>query len=87
MKKKFQPNYIIMKNKEGMHVPLTQRAEAIADYLEQDHWTNHPINDMPDESVIFQNVQSDDSEFLIEELDWALNVSTVRRISNLAQIK
>jgi len=25
--------------------------------------------------VIFQNVQSDDSEFLIEELDWALKVS------------
>ena len=29
-----------MRNKEGRLVPLEKRAEAIADYLEQEHWQN-----------------------------------------------
>ena len=35
LKKKFVPNYVKMKNLDGKHVPLNQRAETIADYLEK----------------------------------------------------
>ena len=47
LKKKFVPNYVKMKNLDGKHVPLNQRAETIADYLEKIHWTNpveHTVN-------------------------------------------
>ena len=40
MKSKFTPRYIQMKNRKGTLVPLKQRAEAIADYLENSHWSN-----------------------------------------------
>ena len=40
MKTKFTPRYIQMKNRKGALVPLKQRAEAIADYLENSHWAN-----------------------------------------------
>ena len=41
-KGKFSPKFIQMRNKNGMLVPLKKRAEAIADYLEQKHWSNAP---------------------------------------------
>jgi hypothetical protein len=40
LKGKFTPKYIQMKNRKGTLVPLKQRAEAIADYLENSHWSN-----------------------------------------------
>ena len=40
LKGKFTPKYIQMKNRKGTLVPLKMRAEAIADYLENSHWTN-----------------------------------------------
>ena len=42
LKGKFTPKYIQMRNKEGRLVPLNKRAEAIADYLEKEHWYNPP---------------------------------------------
>ena len=44
LKGKFTPRYIQMKNRKGTLVPLKQRAEAIADYLEQSHWNNPTKN-------------------------------------------
>ena len=40
MKSKFTPRYIQMKNRKGTLVPLKKKAEAIADYLENSHWSN-----------------------------------------------
>ena len=40
MKSKFTPRYIQMRNRKGTLVPLKKRAEAIADYLENSHWSN-----------------------------------------------
>jgi hypothetical protein len=37
---KFTPRYIQMRDRKGMLVSLTKRAEAIADYLEKEHWYN-----------------------------------------------
>ena len=44
MKSKFTPRYIQMKNRKGTLVPLKKRAEAIADYLENNHWSNPTEN-------------------------------------------
>ena len=44
MKSKFTPRYIQMKNRKGTLVPLKKRAEAIADYLENSHWSNPTTN-------------------------------------------
>jgi hypothetical protein len=40
LKGKFTPKYIQLRNKEGRLVRLEKRADAIADYLEQEHWQN-----------------------------------------------
>ena len=40
LKAKYNPKYIKMKDKDGKPVATHKRAEAIADYLEQKHWTN-----------------------------------------------
>ena len=40
LKGEFAPKYIQMRNRNGMPVPLKKRAEAIAEHLEQEHWTN-----------------------------------------------
>ena len=42
LKGKFTPKFIQMRNKNEMLVPLRKRAEAIPDYLEQQHWQNNP---------------------------------------------
>ena len=47
MKSKFTPRYIQMKNRKGTLVPLKKRAEAIADYLENSHWSNPTENGEP----------------------------------------
>ena len=47
LEKKKIPNYVKMNNSDGKHVPLTQRAQTIADYLEKIHWSNpdeHEVN-------------------------------------------
>ena len=41
LKGKFMPKFIQMRNRNGMLVPLRKRAEAIADYLEQQHEQNN----------------------------------------------
>ena len=68
-----------IKKERGVHVPLNQRAETIAQYLENTHWNNDRIYDRTmgtpsDEYIVRQN-NADESLFRIEELNWALKVS------------
>ena len=46
-KEKFTPQFVKMKNKTGMHVPLIKRAQTIAEYLETDHWINDSEHEGP----------------------------------------
>ena len=50
LKGKYTPKYIQMRNRKGTLVTLKQRAEAIADYLENNHWAN-PTKDGRPRSV------------------------------------
>ena len=47
LKGKFTPKYIQMKCRNGQLVSLKQRSEAIADYLEKEHWNNPEKADNP----------------------------------------
>ena len=64
-----------MKNKDGLHVPLNKRAEAIADYLEKEHWTNDENVTTPNSDPIAHNILCNDEPFIIEELDAAIKLS------------
>ena len=64
-----------MKNKDGIHVPLNKRAEAIADYLEKEHWTNYENNGQQDHTLLNPNITCDDNPFPIVELDEAIKLS------------
>ena len=68
-----------IKKERAVHVPLNQRAETIAQYLENTHWNNDRMYDRTmgtpsDEYIVRQN-NADESFFRIEELNWALKVS------------
>jgi len=72
LKIKFIPQYVQMKNGAGERVPLTSRAETIAEYLETNHWMNDFNIGMPDESNIWNNNGADDGPFRLDELHGAL---------------
>ena len=75
-----------MRNRKGMLVPLMRRAEAIADYLEQEHWQNKP-RDGQDRSInrgflrIITGIKEQDSKkrqtlpFTEEELEDAIKLT------------
>ena len=42
LQEKITPKFIQMRNRSGMLVPLRKRAEAISDYLEEQHWQKNP---------------------------------------------
>lgn len=74
LRTKFTPQYVQMKT-TGIHVPLNQRAETIAQYLENTHQKNDDNMGTPsDEYVVHQN-DADELLFRIEELNWAPKVS------------
>ena len=77
LKKKFQPKYVQMKSQDGKHVPLTKRAETIAQYLEQEHWKNDADMGIgnPDFSKIFDDHFADERPFSMDELKVALKAS------------
>ena len=74
-KRKFSPQFIKMKNKEGNHVPLTKRAEAIAEYLEQDHWNNTTDTGNPVTDAILEPNCANENPFDGEELNDALRLT------------
>ena len=41
LKKDCKPSYIKVRNAQGRLVPLKGRAETIATYLQDQHWSNH----------------------------------------------
>ena len=62
-----------MKNTNGEHVPIRKRAEAIAEYLETDHW--HDNGDripLENHTKIINRLGMDTSDYIITELDDAL---------------
>ena len=75
LRTKFTPQYVQMKNESGIHVPLNQRAETIAQYLENKHWKNDLDMGPPSEEYIVRHNYADESLFRLEELNWALKVS------------
>lgn len=62
------PQYVQMKNENGKHVPITQRAQAIADYLETNHLHNSLSIGMPDDAPILVNNGADEAPLTSEEL-------------------
>ena len=67
--------YVQMKHEVGRHVPVTQRAQKIADYLESKHWSNNLDVEMPYEPEIVHQNEADERPFTMEELSWSLNAS------------
>ena len=61
LKRKFTPQYVQMKNSQGNHVPVTERAQAIAEYLETKHWYNDLDKGMPDDTPILLNNGADEN--------------------------
>ena len=97
MKTKFTPRYIQMKNRKGTLVPLKQRAEAIADYLENSHWSN-PTADGSRRNICRGKLRKDDTEeklaesrakqradFTMEELNEAIQLG--KRAKLLGQME
>ena len=70
LKKKFIPNYNKMKNLDGKHVPLNQKVETIADYLEKIYWTN-PVEHAVNTGSIFENNNALEECFTMPEF-WTL---------------
>ena len=75
LKRKFTPQYVQMKNEHGKHVPIIERAQTIANYLESAHWKNDLNAGMPDAAPILLNNGADENVFTLEELNAALNSS------------
>ena len=68
-----------MKNKNGIHVPLIGRAEAIADYLEKEHWRNPSGSEQPDLNPIYLPSGADESDFSHDELKYALKMAKANK--------
>jgi hypothetical protein len=62
-----------MKNLHGARVPITERAQTIATYLETKHWKNDSETSVPDSSCIYEDNSADESIFRLEELETALS--------------
>ena len=52
-----------------------QRAEAVAEYLEQDHWGDNGQSAIPNRQPFFQNNSAYESPFKLQELNEALTKS------------
>ena len=72
---RFTPQYVQMKNESGERVPITARAQTIAEYLEAKHWMNDSNVGMPDATFILNNNSADEGPFRLDELNWALKVA------------
>ena len=72
LKSKFMPKFLKLKNKEGKHVPLIDRAPTIAEYLETEHWTNL-MEGIPgiNRQKNLENLEFKTEDFDLEELNTA----------------
>ena len=71
LKKKFVPNYIKMKNMDGRHIPLAERAETIATYLEEQHWSN-PLEHVANTNQIVDSNEASAESFTMHEICTAI---------------
>ena len=70
LRKQYKPKYIRLKNQAGGYVTLKERAETIANYLENDHWSNSDGNlPLSYQDVLFNDVVCDIDVFNMEELN------------------
>ena len=70
LKKDYKPSYIKMKDSQGRLVPLKNRAETFAVYLQDKHWSNATGRDpLPIQSAIGDTPVCDSSLFNISELN------------------
>ena len=63
LKRKVTPQYVHMKNLHGARVPITERAQTIATYLETKHWKSDLETGMPDCSCIYEDNSADERIF------------------------
>ena len=69
-----------MENSQGHTVPLKQRAQTIADYLQDSHWTNNMEGvPLPEQANIIPDQQIDETDFTIEELNQALHLLKINK--------
>ena len=74
----FKPAYIKMRNSNGRLVPLKERAETLAKYLEEKQWTNdYGQGPLPSQSPIGLNINCDSSPITCHELNEVLKKSKV----------
>lgn len=73
LRKDYKPSYVSMRDEFGRIVPLKNRAETIAAYLADSHWSNESgLGPLPNQSIIGDNMDCDDSSFSIDELNATL---------------
>ena len=75
IEEQFTPQYVQMKNERGKHVPITERAQPIADYLASKHWNNDRDAGMPNDTPILLNNGAEENILTLEELNAALKFS------------
>ena len=72
LKRKFTPQFVQMKNTNGTYVPVTKRAQTIAEYLEDVHWKNNVDAGIPQQTEIIGPNNADEMPFTLEELSQSL---------------
>ena len=79
LKKKFVPQYVTMKNKAGVHVPLIKRAESIAEYLKTEHWTNEQQSEPPNNRKLVEENGANLDVFDLQDLNHALKQTNANK--------
>lgn len=80
LRKDFKPSYISMRDKNGRSVPLKERAETIATYLEEHHWCNGcGRGPLPQQQNIGITLECDSTPFTLAELKEVLKHCKVNK--------
>ena len=79
LRKKFVPQFVKMKNTNGVHVPLVKRAEAIAEYLASEHWKNEAQDAHPREDKIVEDNEASTAFFTMSELNDAIKATKANK--------
>ena len=69
-----------MKDKNGNHVTIRKRAETIATYLEEEHWSNDLTNiEAPPNTPIIPDLNMNTALFDMEEMDNAIQLTKTNK--------
>ena len=80
LRKDFKPSYISMRDENGRLVPLKERAETIATYLEEHHWHNEcGQGPLPNPTPIGDAIDCHSDPFDLEELHAVLKRCKVNK--------